>query len=87
MPQIGGDTEQLAALQATFTREQAQVESLISAINGSLGNTWWIGPQADQFREEWSGQFMPNLNNLAQALQQCAQNVQQHMQGFQQVGG
>jgi uncharacterized protein YukE len=87
MPQIGGDTEQLATLQAAFTREQANVESLISAINGSLGSTWWIGPQADTFREEWSGSFLPNLNNLATALGQCATNVQQHMQGFQSVGG
>jgi uncharacterized protein YukE len=87
VPQIGGDTEQLAALQAAFQREQANVESLIAAINGSLGNTWWIGPQADQFREEWSGSFQPNLTNLASALGQCATNVGQHMQGFQAVGG
>jgi uncharacterized protein YukE len=87
MPQIGGDPEQMASLQAAFTREQANVESLISAINGSLGSTWWIGPQADRFKSEWEGSFLPNLNNLATALGQCATNVQQHAQGFQSVGG
>ena len=87
MPQIGGDTEQLGTLQAAFLREQGNVETLIQAINGSLGNTWWIGPQADTFREEWSTSFMPNLTNLATALGQCATNVQQHLTGFQQVGG
>lgn len=87
VPQIGGDTEQLQALYVQFQREQANVEQLIAAINSSLGSTWWIGPQADTFREEWSGSFQPNLTNLATALGQCATNVQQHMQGFQQVGG
>jgi uncharacterized protein YukE len=87
MPQIGGDTEQLQALNAAFLHEQTNVENLIAQINSSLGATWWIGPQADRFREEWSGSFLPNLNSLAAALGECAANVQQHMVGFQEVGG
>jgi uncharacterized protein YukE len=87
MPQIGGDPEQMAALQGAFTQEQAGVESLIGTINSSLANTWWIGPQADRFRAEWEGSFLPNLNNLATALGECARNVASHAQGFQSVGG
>lgn len=85
--QIGGDVEQLQTLGQAFTREQGTVEQLISQINSTLGATWWIGPQADTFREEWNSSFLPNLNNLATALGQCATNVFQHQQGFQQVGG
>jgi uncharacterized protein YukE len=77
----------MASLQSAFSREQVNVQSLISAINGSLDSTWWVGPQAERFRGEWQGSFLPNLNNLAAALGECATNVQQHAQGFVQVGG
>jgi uncharacterized protein YukE len=68
----GANLEQLDQLQRRFAEENEAVRQLQTRISGTLGSTAWTGPAADRFRTAWSGDFVPALNRLAEAL---AENV------------
>jgi uncharacterized protein YukE len=68
----GANLEQLDQLQRRFTEENEAVRQLQTRISGTLGSTAWTGPAADRFRTAWSGDFVPALNRLAEALAENA---------------
>jgi uncharacterized protein YukE len=68
----GANLEQLDQLQRRFAEENEAVRQLQTRISGTLGSTAWTGPAADRFRTAWSGEFVPALNRLAEALAENA---------------
>jgi uncharacterized protein YukE len=68
----GANLEQLDQLQRRFAEENEAVRQLQTRISGTLGSTAWTGPAADRFRTAWSGDFVPALNRLAEALAENA---------------
>ncbi len=72
---FGANLEQLDQLQRRFTEENEAVRQLQSRITGTLGSTAWTGPAAERFRTAWSGEFVPALNRLAEALAENANVV------------
>jgi uncharacterized protein YukE len=84
--QIGATIEEMQSLQATFTRESAQVDELSSTISGQVASTWWVGPAADRFKSEWEGEFKPMLSQLQQALVDCSTEVQRRSQAISEAG-
>ncbi len=68
----GANLEQLDQLQRRFTEEHEAVRQLQSRITSTLGSTAWTGPAAERFRTAWSGDFVPALNRLAEALSENA---------------
>jgi uncharacterized protein YukE len=68
----GANLEQLDLLQRRFAEENEAVRQLQTRISGTLGSTAWTGPAADRFRTAWSGDFVPALNRLAEALAENA---------------
>jgi uncharacterized protein YukE len=75
MPAIGGELEQLTALKSVFDRSSGGVSELTSAIRSQLGNTYWVGPAADRFRDAWQREFEPMLNKLGHALTESGTEV------------
>ncbi len=68
MSMIGGEVEQLSSLKTTFERQAGVVQELTSALRTQLDSTNWVGPNAEQFRSVWSGEYEPVLRRLEQAL-------------------
>ena len=79
---VGGDLEQLQVLEQQFRSDSQGVSELRTRITNVLGNTAWTGPAADQFRQEWAGNFSTVLNNLAAALQENATLVANRRQAI-----
>ena len=65
---VGGDLEQLQVLEQEFRADAQAVGDLRARISNVLAGTAWTGPAANQFREEWTGNFSAALNQLAAAL-------------------
>ncbi|HEX2370828.1 MAG TPA: WXG100 family type VII secretion target [Acidimicrobiia bacterium] len=72
---FGANLEQLDQLQRRFVEENEAVRLLQTRISGTLGSTAWTGPAAERFRSAWSGEFVPALNRLAEALAENASVV------------
>jgi uncharacterized protein YukE len=72
---FGANLEQLDQLQRRFVEENEAVRQLQTRISGTLGSTAWTGPAAERFRSAWSGEFVPALNRLAEALAENASVV------------
>ena len=86
MPKIGGDIEQLAGLKRTFAKEAKTVHTLTTSINAAVGTTWWIGPAADRFKNEWKNEFAPTLRKLQEALDEASQHVEKRRAAIEQAG-
>jgi WXG100 family type VII secretion target len=87
MAQIGGSIEELRQLQTSFSREAGTVAQVAGAVNAQIGSTWWVGPAADRFREQWNAEFRPMLNQLQEALSASSQEVGRHAEALMQAGG
>ena len=86
MPQIGGEIEQMSQLSSTFTSECANVGELTTRIDGQVSQTWWVGPAADRFREQWTGEFKSMLNRLQTALTDASTEVSRRRDALIQGG-
>ena len=86
MPAIGGEIEQLSALQSTFNTQSGAVEDLKRILSGQLSNTVWQGPAADRFRSSWESDFSPALVRLAQALNDAGTEVARRRDALVQAG-
>ena len=86
MSRIGAEMGQMDQLAQVFTQKSAQIDELTAAIDGQVGGTWWEGPAADRFREQWSGSFKPNLQQLQQALNECSSEVRSRRAAIEAAG-
>lgn len=86
MTQIGAEIGQLESLKSTFDRQSQAVQELMSTIGSQLGNTWWKGPAADRFREQWSSHFEPMLRELQTSLQDAGTEVNSRREALVQAG-
>ena len=55
MAQLGADVEQLDQLSKKFDQEGDRIAQATSQISSQVNSTWWKGPDADRFRNEWEG--------------------------------
>ena len=53
MAQLGADVEQLDLLSRKFDEEAQKIEATISVIGSQVHGTWWQGPDAERFRNQW----------------------------------
>lgn len=48
------------------------INQLTARLTQVLEATAWFGPDAQRFRSDWSGQYVPALQNVVRALQENA---------------
>lgn len=80
---VGGNLEELAALETKLRVESESVSQLSSRITATLASTTWTGPAADRFRAEWQSTFCRALTGLQQALVDNAAAVANRRQAIQ----
>ena len=71
---VGGDLATLRQLFSTLGASSSDIETVCSNIDRELGNTVWIGTNAEKFRETWA-QFKPTLNPLVTAMTDAKEDV------------
>jgi WXG100 family type VII secretion target len=87
MAQIGGSIEEMRQLQAAFAREAGTVQQLAATVTSQVTSTWWVGPAAERFREQWNSEFRPVLLQLHEALGSSSQEIGRHAEALTQAGG
>lgn len=45
-----------------------EIGSIERELTSGLEGVFWQGPDADQFRDQWSGEMVPALQNVMQAV-------------------
>ena len=85
MAQLGADVEQLDLLSRKFDEEAQKIETAISAISSQMQSTWWQGPDAERFRNQWETADTSTLRQVVQRLQAAATDCRNQANQQRQV--
>ena len=64
----GADVDQLKTLGTKLTTGADAIEAQKNELTSRLDTVQWTGPDAQKFRDEWSGTHMVSLNKVVEAL-------------------
>jgi uncharacterized protein YukE len=81
----GLDVEQVRQLSSRLSSEAQSIQQILSTLTSQLGNTQWMGPDADRFRQDWSGSHTAALKSVIQGLQDASQRAAQNASAQEQV--
>lgn len=81
----GLDVQQVRTLSTQLNQKASDIDSILSTLTNALNNTQWEGPDAQQFRSDWSGQHTSSLRQVAQALRDAAAKAQQNASAQEQT--
>jgi len=85
MTKLGGDIAQMEQLQGQLKQRSRDVQTLRSQLTNMIQGTWWEGPAATRFKNEWNGQYSQSLMKLEQLLDELGQEVQRRKEALIQV--
>jgi uncharacterized protein YukE len=74
----GLDVQQVRQLSSQLNQKASDIDSILSTLTSTLSSTQWEGPDATQFRNDWSGQHTSALKQVAQALRDASSKAQQN---------
>jgi len=69
----GMDIAAVGALAAEMNRAAQEIRQVAQTVNSKMQSTPWAGPDRTRFESEWTGQRMPQLNQIALSLEEAAQ--------------
>ena len=87
MAQLGADVEALDQLARRFNEEAQKIQQAISTISSQIDTTWWQGPDAERFRNNWQSSFRGQLQRIGESLGQAAQQCKRQADQQRQVSG
>lgn len=68
----GADVAALRSLAAQFSSASTRVEAAARDLTPGVTSGAWQGPDAQHFRQDWSGRLAPTLGSVSQTLAQAA---------------
>jgi uncharacterized protein YukE len=71
----GLDVQQVRQLSSQLNSKAGEIQSILTQLTSKLNATQWTGPDAEQFRNDWSGQHTAALKNVINALHEAAQKA------------
>tara|TARA_R110002020_G_scaffold77567_2_gene195782 strand:+ start:2702 stop:2968 length:267 start_codon:yes stop_codon:yes gene_type:complete len=81
----GLDVQQVRQLSSQLNQKAADIDGVLSTLTSALNSTQWEGPDANQFRNDWSGQHTSALRQVAQALRDAGQKASQNAAAQEQT--
>ena len=72
----GMDTEAAFNLVRLMTNDADQIDTLSRGLTVTLQNTTGSGNDANTFRGDWAGQYVPTLQQITNALRENATTLQ-----------
>ncbi len=85
MSRLGGDIEAMDRLQGQLRQKGQDIERLKSELTNIVQQTYWEGPAATNFKNNWSGQYSGSLTKLEQLLADLGQEVTKRKDALVQV--
>jgi len=80
MAMVGADVEQLNQLAAQLNNKANDIQNVISQLTSAINSVEWKGNDANRFRSDWQGQYVSQLKQVVNALQQASQNAKRNAQ-------
>ena len=74
----GADVQQLRQLGSKLQAGATEIDNQKSNLNSLLQSTNWKGPDADKFRNEWSGTHTAMLTKVAEALKEAGDKARRN---------
>jgi uncharacterized protein YukE len=74
----GADVQQLRQLGSKLQAGASEIETQKSTLTKVLSSTNWEGPDADKFRNEWSGTHTTMLTKVAEALKEAGDKAKRN---------
>jgi len=71
----GMNIEAVRQLAAQMNQRADEIRSLLASLSAALDGTAWSGADREQFLSDWQGQYVPQLNSVAEALNNAAQRA------------
>lgn len=81
----GLDVQQVRQLSTQLNQKASDIDSILTSLTSALNGTQWEGPDATQFRNDWTGQHTSSLRQVAQALRDAASKAQQNATAQEQT--
>lgn len=81
----GLDVQQVRQLSTQLNQKASDIDSILSTLTSALNSTEWEGPDAMQFRNDWSGQHTSALRQVAQALRDAGSKASQNASAQEQT--
>ena len=78
MAMWGLDIQQVRQLSTQLNQKAGEIENALTTLTNALNGTQWEGPDATNFRNEWSGQHTAALRNVANALRDAGAKATQN---------
>ncbi|WP_208029068.1 WXG100 family type VII secretion target [Rhabdothermincola sediminis] len=71
----GMNPEEVEGLGHRLQQIADQVRQLTSELNGRIGSTTWVGPDATRFKDQWWPEKRANLHRIADDLHGFGQSA------------
>jgi uncharacterized protein YukE len=84
---FGMDIQQVRQLSTQLSQKASDIEQILSSLSSQLNSTQWEGPDANQFRNDWTGQHTTALRNVANALRDASAKATQNASQQEQTSG
>ena len=75
----------MRTLATNLDREADSIDQILSKLTGILNDTQWTGPDATQFRNEWTSSHSNSLRKVGQALRTTAQQARRNADAQEQT--
>lgn len=72
----GMDVDAAFNLVRLMNSDADQIDSVARQLTSTLHGTTWHGNDANTFRGDWDGQYVPTLQNITNALRENATSLQ-----------
>lgn len=80
----GADVQELLQLATKLEHAAGGIAAARSVVSGRVSSAQWIGPDADRFRAQWSGELQGKLKSVSAALEEAGKTVRHNAD--QQIG-
>lgn len=76
----GMDIQAGRDLATQMDNDGTTIEELTARLTSLLEQTPWFGPDADRFKSDWNGQYVPSLRQVVDALRANAEQMRRQAQ-------
>lgn len=81
----GLDIQQVRTLSSQLSRQAESIQQTLTTLTSALQGTQWEGPDAQQFRNEWTSTHTAALRNVISALQDASQKAARNADAQEQA--
>jgi len=78
MSMVGGDVPAIREFVVGLRRRSQQISATTNRLNTVIESIPWVGPDREQFVQEWQGTHRPALVDLCAGLTEAAGTAARH---------